>query len=114
MRHKRGKGEIMAFDAKFIIHLEKMRKAKGYYPSLREIGESFDLMPPSTSATRPDRDKWNYARRAIERLAAAGKLSDEAKKVYTIKQHTEKTNEKGNKKGNAKKAHVERKAVERA
>lgn len=99
MRHKRGKGEIMAFDAKFIIHLENMRKKKGYYPSLRELGESFDLMPPSTSATRPDRDKWNYAARAVRRLAAAGKLSDEAKKVYAIKQHTEKKDEKGSKKG---------------
>ncbi|HNX82397.1 MAG TPA: hypothetical protein PKL77_09655 [Candidatus Omnitrophota bacterium] len=104
MRHKRGKGEIMVFDEQFIIHLEKMRKEKGYYPSLREIGESFDLMPPSTSETRPDRDKWNYARRAIERLAAAGKLSDEAMTVYATTHKENKKNEKGNKKSTVKKA----------
>jgi hypothetical protein len=86
MRHRIGKGQIIAFDATLEKRLEEMRKAKGYYPTLKEIGESFT--PPHSV---------NFIFRALRRLYEAGKLSDEANKVYDAKNKTGDKNENSQK-----------------
>ena len=93
MRYRSGKGETIAFDARFLVHLEKMKKEKGYYPSLRELTEAFGITV-SNPVKRKDSALWGYAVRSLNRLAAAGKLSPEAMEVYATK-HTEYKNEKG-------------------
>jgi hypothetical protein len=74
MRKRAGKGQIFALDAKMIILVEKFRQEKEYYPTLREIGETFN--PPLPAVT---------VFRSLRRLAAAGKLSPEAMQVYDSK-----------------------------
>ena len=86
MRIRRGKGQIIACDAMLEKKLEELRKAKDFYPSLKEIGESYS---PAHSPFFIDR--------ALRRLSAAGRLSDEARLVYNSKVKTKK--EKGNEKG---------------
>lgn len=104
MRYKSGKGEVMAFDEQFIIHLEKMRKEKGFYPSLRTLAETFRGLPPTFISDNPKKVAWGHVHRSLKRLAAAGRLSDEAMKVYATIQQEHKNEETGNKKSTGKKA----------
>jgi hypothetical protein len=87
MRIRRGKGQILAFDATLEKRLEELRKAKDFYPTLKEIGESYS---PAHSPFFIDR--------ALRRLREAGRLSDEACLVYASKTKKEKGNEKSVKK----------------
>ena len=87
MRIRRGKGQIIACDATLEKKLEELRKEKGFYPSLKEIGESYS---PVHSPFFIDR--------ALRRLSAAGRLSDEARQVYNSKTKKEKGNAKDVKK----------------
>jgi hypothetical protein len=99
MRYKSGKGEVMVFDDQFVIHLEKMRKEKGFYPSLRVLAETLGFKDDLSKKVT-----WGHVHRSLKRLAAAGRLSDEAMKVYATTQQ-ENTNEKtGQKRSNGKKA----------
>ena len=52
MRTRRGKGQIISFDATLEKKLEELRKEKGFYPSLKEIGENYT---PKHSASFIDR-----------------------------------------------------------
>ena len=102
MRYRSGKGETIAFDARFLVHLEKMKKEKGFYPSLRELVQSLEIVSKNP-VKRKDASSWSYAFRSLKRLAAAGKLSPEAMEVYATKHTGVKLNEKGsNKKTTAK------------
>ena len=83
MRIRRGKGQIIAFDATLEKKLEELRKEKGFYPSLKEIGESY------TPAHSPF-----FIDRALRRLKEAGCLSAEACLVYASKTKKEKDNGK--------------------
>lgn len=74
MRFKMGKGQVLVFDAFVEKKLEELRMRRGYYPTLKEIGEN--CVPP----TRPD-----CVFRSLRRLAAAGRLSKEALTVYNAK-----------------------------
>ena len=96
MRYRSGKGETIAFDARFLIHLEKMKKEKGFYPSLRELARSLEITSQNP-VKRKDASSWSYAFRSLKRLAASGKLSPEAMEVYATK-HIGVKNEKGNSK----------------
>jgi hypothetical protein len=87
MRNRIGKGQVVAFDAALEKKLEELRKAKDFYPSLKEIGESYT---PAHSASFIDR--------ALRRLREAGRLSDEACLVYASKTKKEKDNGKSIKK----------------
>jgi hypothetical protein len=77
MRTRMGKGEILALDAKMQILVEEWRQEKGFYPSLREMGETFNPRLPAALVSR-----------SLRRLAAAGKLSEEAMQVYNPKNKT--------------------------
>ena len=81
MRVKSGKGLIVAFDRDLEKRLEELRAKQGYYPMLKTIGESYD--PPHGAC---------FIDRALRRLSAAGRLSDEADLVYNSK-----TKQKGKK-----------------
>lgn len=74
MRFRMGKGQTAAFDAVLEKQLEQMHRNRGYYPSLREIGESFS--PPQTV---------HRIYQALHRLAMAGRLSPEAEAIYNSK-----------------------------
>lgn len=99
MRYKSGKGEVMAFDEQFITHLEKMRKEKGFYPSLRTLAESLGFKEGISKKVT-----WGHVYRSLKRLAAAGRLSDEAMKVYATTQQENNNEKTGNKKSVSKKA----------
>lgn len=83
MRYRMGKGETAAFNAALEKKLNEMYAMRGFYPSLREIGEN--LSPPRS----PD-----YVFRALRRLSAAGKLTPEAELIYNSKKKQENTNDK--------------------
>ena len=83
MRTRRGKGQIIAFDATLEKKLEEMRKEIGFYPSLKEIGLRFN--PPHSPF---------FIDRALRRLREAGRLSAEACLVYASKTKKEKDNGK--------------------
>ena len=74
MRFRMGKGQVLVFDAFVEKTLESLKTEKGFYPTLREIGER--CTPPQP----PD-----CIFRSINRLAAAGRLSKEARQVYNAK-----------------------------
>jgi len=74
MRNRRGKGQIFVLDAAMLKHVEKLRREKGFYPTLRVIGDTFD--PPLYPA---------MVFRSLHRLAAAGKLTPEAELIYNSK-----------------------------
>lgn len=90
MRYRSGKGQVVAFDASLVKRLEELKKAKGFYPTLKEIGESY---APVHSVCFIDR--------ALRRLSAAGRLSDEARQVYNSK-----TKQKGKKNETFKKTTI--------
>jgi hypothetical protein len=69
-----GKGQILVFDAFIEKTLESMRAEFGYYPSLKGIGER--CTPPQSNSV---------VTRSLARLAAAGRLSQEARLVYNAK-----------------------------
>jgi len=69
-----GKGQVLVFDAFVEKKLMELKSEKGFYPTLREIGEC--CTPPQPAAT---------VFRALRRLAAAGRLSKEAMQVYNAK-----------------------------
>ena len=81
---RRGKGQLIAFDASVLKRIEELKKVKGYYPMLKEIGESYT---PSHSV--------GFVFRALKRLSQAGMLPPEADLVYV----NERTNKKGNSNG---------------
>ena len=74
MRIRMGKGQVLVFDAFIEKKLMELKSEKGFYPTLREIGEC--CTPPQPAAT---------VFRALRRLAAAGRLSQEALLVYNAK-----------------------------
>ena len=74
MRFRMGKGQVLVFDAFIEKKLMELKSEKGFYPTLREIGEC--CTPPQPAAT---------VFRALRRLAAAGRLSKEALQVYNAK-----------------------------
>jgi hypothetical protein len=74
MRFRMGKGQVLVFDAYIEKQVEKLRAELGFYPTLKEIGDSCTpKYPPS------------YIDRSLRRLAAAGRLSKEALLVYNAK-----------------------------
>lgn len=77
MRFKMGKGQVLVFDTFIEKKLEEMRTELGYYPTLRELGER--CIPPQTPFC---------VRSSLRRLSAAGRLTDEADKVYNSKKET--------------------------
>lgn len=74
MRFRMGKGQVLVFDTHIEKQVEKLRRARGFYPTLKEIADS--CTPP----TRTD-----YVNRALRRLAGAGRLPKEALSVYNAK-----------------------------
>lgn len=74
MRFRMGKGQVLVFDAFIEKTIEAMRAELGYYPPLKRIGER--CTPPQPA---------NCVHRALNRLAAAGRLSNEALQVYDAK-----------------------------
>lgn len=74
MRFRMGKGQVLVFDASVEKKMEELYRKNGFYPTLKEIGESH--VPPTSA---------NYIDRALRRLAAAGRLSKEALLVYNAK-----------------------------
>jgi hypothetical protein len=74
MRFRMGKGQVLVFDAFIEKTIEAMRAELGYYPPLKRIGER--CTPPQPA---------NCVHRALNRLAAAGRLSQEARLVYNAK-----------------------------
>lgn len=74
MRFRMGKGQVLVFDAFIEKTIEAMRAELGYYPPLKRIGER--CTPPQPA---------NCVHRALNRLAAAGRLSPEALLVYNAK-----------------------------
>lgn len=82
---------MIAFDASVLKRVEELKKVKGYYPALREIGESYD--PPHSVG---------FVFRALRRLSEAGLLTAEASQIYATKIKG-KTNESVNKTSKAKK-----------
>ena len=74
MRIKMGKGQVLVFDAYVEKKLEELKAKRGYYPTLKDIGDN--CIPP----TRAD-----FVDRSLLRLAAAGRLSKEAMRVYNAK-----------------------------
>lgn len=89
MRHRKGKGQIFALDAKMNTLVDVLQREKGFYPTLREIGEMFN--PPLSPQS---------VKQSFRRLSVAGKLSDEARMIYDA-QKTKQENERneGTKKG---------------
>jgi len=69
-----GKGQIIAFDAFIEKTLEAMKAELRYYPALKDIGERCTPPQPPSCIFR-----------SINRLAAAGRLSKEARQVYNAK-----------------------------
>ena len=83
MRHRSGKGFVIAFDAALENRMEELKKGLGFYPTLRELGASFS--PPLSA---------DFIFRSLRRLADAGRLSEEARQVYDSKNNKKgKTNE---------------------
>lgn len=74
MRFRMGKGQVLVFDASIEKKIKELYEKNGFYPTLKEIGDSHT---PPTSA--------NYVDRSLRRLAAAGRLSKEALQVYNAK-----------------------------
>ena len=74
MRIRMGKGQVLVFDAFVEKKLMELKSEKGFYPTLREIGEC--CTPPQPAA---------IVFRSLCRLAAAGRLSKEALLVYNAK-----------------------------
>lgn len=74
MRFRMGKGQVLVFDAFIEKQVEKLKAERGYYPTLKEIGES--CTPPTYAA---------HVHSSLRRLAAAGRLSKEARQVYNAK-----------------------------
>ena len=74
MRIRMGKGQVLVFDAFIEKKLMELKSEKGFYPTLREIGEC--CTPPQPAA---------IVFRSLRRLAAAGRLSKEALLVYNAK-----------------------------
>lgn len=74
MRIRMGKGQVLVFDAFVEKTLEALKAEKGFYPTLKEIGER--CTPPQPAA---------YIHRSLVRLAAAGRLPKEALLVYNAK-----------------------------
>jgi len=74
MRFRMGKGQIIAFDAFIEKTLEAMKAELRYYPALKDIGERCTPPQPPSCIFR-----------SINRLAAAGRLSKEARQVYNAK-----------------------------
>jgi hypothetical protein len=74
MRIRMGKGQVLVFDEYIEKRVEALKSELGYYPSLREIGDS--CVPPAG---------WGVVDRSLRRLAAAGRLSKEALRVYNAK-----------------------------
>lgn len=95
MRFRMGKGQVLVFDAFIEKTIEAMKMELGYYPTLREIGER--CTPPQPPA---------YIHRSLVRLAAAGRLPQEALQVYNAKNNlkniTGVAHEKAGKSGKAK------------
>ena len=83
MRHRMGRGEMAAFNAALAEKIEAMRAARGFYPTLREIGEA--LTPPRTP---------EYIFHALRRLQAEGRLTPEAELIYNSKKIKENTHDK--------------------
>ena len=92
MRIRMGKGQVLVFDTYVGKRLEELRVKLGYYPSLKEVADS--CTPPSRS---------DFIDRALRRLAAAGKLSSEARLVYNSKKQKGDSHEKTNKSCKSKK-----------
>jgi hypothetical protein len=91
-----GKGQVLVFDTYIEKQVEKLKRVHGFYPILKEIGDS--CIPPCSP---------NYVDRALRRLAAAGRLSKEALQVYNAKNNIKdvkgETHEKNSKSRKVKK-----------
>lgn len=74
MRMRMGKGQVLVFDEYIEKQLEKLKTELGYYPTLREIGNQ--CIPVARA---------DFVDRSLRRLAAAGRLSKEAMRVYNAK-----------------------------
>jgi len=74
MRIRMGKGQVLVFDAFVEKKLMELKSEKGFYPTLRQIGEC--CTPPQPAA---------HIHRSLRRLAAAGRLPKEALLVYNTK-----------------------------
>jgi len=74
MRFRMGKGQVLVFDAFIEKTIEAMRAELGYYPTLKKIGERCTPPQPPSCIFR-----------SINRLTAAGRLSQEARLVYNAK-----------------------------
>ncbi len=97
MRIRMGKGQVLVFDAFVEKKLMELKSEKGFYPTLRQIGEC--CTPPQPAA---------IVFRSLCRLAAAGRLSKEALQVYNAKNNQkyitgESHDEKNSKSRNVKK-----------
>lgn len=78
MRFRMGKGQVIAFDAAIEKTLNALKQKNGFYPTLKEIGEK--CAPPAVYSA-------SYVDRALRRLAAAGKLTADAKLAYNSTKH---------------------------
>jgi hypothetical protein len=101
MRRRGGRGAALAFDVELAERIEKMKVKIGYYPTLREIGLSFN--PPYSHS---------HVFNRLQLLASEGRLSAEALEVYKVKTQKEKENnvEKSVKKSSGKKGKSKDKA----
>lgn len=82
MRFRMGKGQVLVFDAFIEKTLESMKAELGYYPPLKKIGER--CTPPQSNSV---------ITRSLTRLAAAGRLTKEARLVYNAKNNSKKIKE---------------------
>ena len=76
MRRRGCRGQLIEFDKALIERIETMKMELGYYPSLRQIGQSFT--PPYSHSHVFNRLRF---------LAVEGRLSEDAAEIYDYKNH---------------------------
>jgi len=76
MRRRGSRGQLIEFDRALVERVETMKRELGYYPSLRQIGQSFT--PPYSHSQVFNRLRF---------LVAENRLSESATEVYTVKSH---------------------------
>lgn len=76
MRRRGCRGQLVEFDKELIIRVEAMKENLGYYPSLRQIGQSF--APPYSHS---------HVFTRLRFLADAGRLSKDAAEIYNYRNH---------------------------
>lgn len=96
MRFKMGKGQVLVFDNFIETKLDALKKELGYYPTLRQLGER--CVPPQPPSV---------VRSSLRRLAATGRLTKEALRVYDSKNNVRNI-ETGNVKNEKNEKAVER------